>query len=652
MDKYTIKVLKPEDWQPILDNLQYTSDGNNHVPRRAVECIDDMLHSPTRGTFELTKKEAEELKKNDRVQWIELSRLHHLDQYPKPIPYAKRFKSDVKIYRDIGIANDPPATSPGIEELNRTNWAVKRVGIQTNGEFWSGSTGNIAAKLGDTSYSLTGKNVDIIIQDSGILQYHPEFMYGGQSRVRDVILDGPLYIDPDSTYLNNNKYTKNDGRIGITTAAVNNWWENNSTTYRSARFASGGADDFGTITIAASYTAPNALGVELDGSNTINGGHGSACAGLAAGKNFGTAIDADLWNISIFGNADMNTELTYDAIKVFHKYKKVNPVTARQNPTIVNGSWGYFAGFNSNTTVSYKFRGTTGNFTGYNANSTGAQACAYGLDQGNNYNRQFSTSSRSDSVDTAGNEMVDAGVIFITSAGNNNQYLTNTKDDPHRLDYFTTLNSGDTRTGNWPSGTCPSAGKEWIHPQHVGYNSTTDYYPAITVGCLDEYVGPNDHGAAYSERKVSYSNNGPGIDIWSPGDETLSAGTNSASGYTDYQRWDDGRFYDCYFNGTSAAAPIVTGVIALYLEIKPDATSQDVREWIRDYGSVSMGSTSLLNDEYPYDPTYTDGGHEDYWRKSYNLRGADPKIIYDPYSNDVKPSIKGVKVSGISFSQT
>ena len=45
MDKYTLKVLKPEYWQPILDNLQYASDGKNYVPSRAVDCIDDMGHS-------------------------------------------------------------------------------------------------------------------------------------------------------------------------------------------------------------------------------------------------------------------------------------------------------------------------------------------------------------------------------------------------------------------------------------------------------------------------------------------------------------------------------------------------------------------------------------------------------------------------------
>ena len=58
-----------------------------------------------------------------------------------------------------------------------------------------------------------------------------------------------------------------------------------------------------------------------------------------------------------------------------------------------------------------------------------------------------------------------------------------------------------------------------------------------------------------------------------------------------------------------------------------------------------MASTTLLNDEYP------DSNTDDYWRQDYNLRGADPKIIHDPYGNDVVPSMKGVVVSGISFSQ-
>ena len=47
----------------------------------------------------------------------------------------------------------------------------------------------------NVDFSLTGKNVDVIIQDSGIQQYHPEFIDGnGQSRVSDIVLDGYILL--------------------------------------------------------------------------------------------------------------------------------------------------------------------------------------------------------------------------------------------------------------------------------------------------------------------------------------------------------------------------------------------------------------------------------------------------------------------------
>ena len=65
-------------------------------------------------------------------------------------------------------------------------------------------------------------------------------------------------------------------------------------------------------------------------------------------------------------------------------------------------------------TVSYSFKGSTGTFTGYNMGSSGVQAMAFGLVQGQTYNRQFATSSRSNSTETAGDEMQsNAGVIML-----------------------------------------------------------------------------------------------------------------------------------------------------------------------------------------------------------------------------------------------
>ena len=651
MKKYTLAVTSPEYWSEIHDALIVDSNQDG-IPDRQVTCSDSKSHSPTRGTYELTEEEAAEIAAHPHIKWIELSPTDNPEVYPEPQPVTKRFRSNVRVYRDLAPSNDPPETSPTSAELNRTNWAVVRVGLQTNGDGWPNVSGSIAPITTDVSYSLTGKNVDIIIQDSGILQYHPEYMKGdGTSRVRDVILDGPLYIDPDSSYLQANTYTKADGRTGISTTAANLWWENNSTTYRSSRFASGGADDFGTITIPSNYTVPNSLGDSLDGTNTINASHGQGCAALAGGKTMGIAFESDIWNISVVGSSTgVGVEVSYDIMKVFHKYKKVNSETGRQNPTVVNGSWGYFAGFESNTSVDYSFKGTTGSFTGYASNSTGVQAMAYGLEPGNVYDRQYSTSSRSSSIDTAGDEMVESGVIFVVAAGNDNQRIGRGTDDPHLNDYLTTLNSSDSRAGiPQGTGTCPSGHRRWMHPNGVGYvadGTEQEYYHTINVGCLDEHTGPvNVAGEAYAERKVSYSNNGPGIDVFGPGDETLSAGVNGVTGATDYQRYDDSRFYDMFFNGTSAASPIVAGVVALYMESNPSATSYDVHEWIKTHGS-KVFDTSQFIDEYP------DDTNDDYWRELYNLRGAEPRIIHDPFANDTVPKFNGVTISGISFKQS
>ena len=340
------------------------------------------------------------------MKWIELSPSDHPYAYPEPRPVTKRFRKNVKIYRNLPTTSF--SISPTSAEENRTNWAVRRVGLQTNGDGWPNTFGTqVSPTFSDIKYSLTGKNVDVVIQDSGVLQYHPEFLDDdGISRVRDIILDGPYYIDPNYFTSNSLTYTKPDGRIGITTSAAHNWWENSSN--RSASFSS-----VGTISVPDAYTVANSLGIGGT-SHTMTSSHGTGCAGLAAGKNFGLAFESNIWNMSMVASPTlMGTEASYDALKIFHQHKPINTATGRKNPTVVNGSWGYYGAFNSGTTVTYKFKGSTGSFTGYAFNSTGAQAYAYGLSAGSTYNRTFSTSSRSHSIDAAGSEMIDAGVIFV-----------------------------------------------------------------------------------------------------------------------------------------------------------------------------------------------------------------------------------------------
>ena len=638
MFKYTLAVTSPEYWNTIHNALIVDSNEDG-IPDRKVTCSDVKDHSPTRGTYWLSEEEADEISKHPQVKWIELSPSDYRFSYPEPEPDTKRFRKNVKIYRNLTTsAFSISATSA---EENRTNWATKRVGVTTNGKSWPNVTGNPAVINDDLSFSLTGKNVDIIIHDSGIMQYHPEFIDDdGKSRVRDIVLDGPYYIDPSYFTSNSYTYTKPDGRIGITTASAHSWWENSSN--RSGAFSS-----VGTVSIPDNYTVANTLGIGGT-SHTMTSSHGTGCAGLAAGKNFGLAFESNIWNMSAISSpTSMGIEASYDLMKIFHQNKPTNTATGRKNPTVVNGSWGYFAGFNSATSVSYSFKGSTGTFTGYASNSTGVQAMAFGLSGGSVYNRQFATSSRSNSTETAGDELVNSGVIYVTSAGNNNQRLGLGLSDPHLNDYLTTLNSDDTRAGvpgYNVSGTVPSGHRNYIHPANIGYNTTTDYHPAVCVGAMDDFIESN-----YQERKASYSNNGPGVDVWAPADETLSAGMRAANGNQlgseiNFSRYNS-YFVDRYFNGTSAASPVVAGVVALFLQSKPSATSVDVKDFIRTQASQMLPNTEWSN---PY-PTDNDA---EYWRDSFNNRGAANRVIFDPTASDTQVKISGVEITGISFKQS
>ena len=644
MKRYTLSVTSPEYWSEIHDALIVDSNQDG-IPDRKITCSDCKHHSPTRGTYELTEEEATEIGNHPHVKWIELSPIDNPGYYPNPQPATKRFSKDVKIYRDLSFPNSPPS-SPTSADVNRTNYAMVRVGLDTNGDFYGTATGSVSSRTGNLNFSLTGKNVDLIIHDSGIQQYHPEFIDGnGQSRVSDIVLDGPYTIDP--AYFNSNSltYTKADGRVGIATTAAHEWWEN--TSKRSGSFSS-----VGTVAIPNAYTMNNAMGI----GGTVSGltsGHGTGCAGLAAGNNFGLAFEANIWNMPGISDAvGLGIEANYDLMKIFHQNKPTNSTTGRKNPTVINGSWGYQAAFSSGNTVTYKFQGATGTFTGNAATSNLVTAMKAGLNnQVLGAYRSWSTSSRSNSIDTAASEMMATGVIYVAAAGNNNQRLGVGANDVDRLNYMSDnyYSTTDPRS-EFPSGTVPCNHRDWMNPQGNGFDSTTDFHPTICVGAMDDFIESD-----LKERKASYSNNGPGIDVWAPADETLSAGTNGVSSYEDYLRPDDGMsytnntdgsdYYDCFFNGTSAASPVVAGLIALYLESNPSATSRQVKDFLFEQGSVVVAD-SLYRDDT------SDATNNAYWTGSYNMRGAQKRILRDKTASPTEPSVKGVTITGISFKQS
>ena len=138
------------------------------------------------------------------------------EAYPLPshhgLPPEKRNAGNVKYYRTL--------TGVGYTagEENRSNWGVRRTGLSTS---QITTTGSQLARTDNVDYVYDGSNVDIIIHDSGVMASHPEFLNDdGTTRVKDVLLDGPYYIDP--TFFDNGgyTYTKADGTVGIATESA------------------------------------------------------------------------------------------------------------------------------------------------------------------------------------------------------------------------------------------------------------------------------------------------------------------------------------------------------------------------------------------------------------------------------------------------
>jgi subtilisin family serine protease len=93
---------------------------------------------------------------------------------------------------------------------------------------------------------------------------------------------------------------------------------------------------------------------------------------------------------------------------------------------------------------------------------------------------------------------------------------------------------------------------------------------AVTTGATDR-----------QDRRAPFSNVGSCLDIWAPGQDIVSAGINNDESSRTY-------------SGTSMAAPLVAGAMALIREENPEATPQEVVDLLLSNarrGNFATGST-------------------------------------------------------------
>ena len=593
VQEFTVCVKNESDWTEIHNYIINETNLDN-IPNRRISCTSDMKFSPRRAVYSMSVNEANILKNHSKVEWVEQSSMYNYvvllqrkyDEEFDKIADINRFKIDCRNIR----ANKATAIDPG-STLDFTQWGIHRHQSTAN------NFGSDLIISDDSQYSLTGKNVDIVIMDTGVRWDHPDFLKSDVSsfstkadtRVRDILIHGAEEYGID--------------------------WAAQGLTPPGSGFL-------------LNYTESNVLS-----SSTFNGSwHGTHVAGTAAGNQFGAAFESNIWSIACVDRSDVGWSEPsdgFDYIKVWHKNKPINPETGLRNPTVVNCSWGHRQFFRHDLSYNVTFRGSSYTNTQVDADPTNVPAVYY-LKANGIYYREFTT--KRTTGQTEADELVNdsdcQNVVLVCAMGNSE----GKNEVKNGTDYDNEFTSGTFYYGSLPNGYDPY----YTRSGTPAITREGEEDAAIKVGSLD-----SNRQSGSQERNSGFSNKGPNLDIWAAGTMVLSP---LNSGYSDPR---NSSYYNQYLNGTSMATPNVSGVIALHLESTPTATRKNVREWL-----LSEGSRTLSSSDY-YDP-YTSNGANDtnYWGDEQSLKSSPRRVLYNPYANNTIPKIEGVVLSGVSITQT
>lgn len=170
---------------------------------------------------------------------------------------------------------------------------------------------------------------------------------------------------------------------------------------------------------------------------------------------------------------------------------------------------------------------------------------------------------------------------------------------------------------NWDNKIWTNSTTSYTLCQGASPTASTETLNNITVGALGVPVSYLQSAYAFakpapdevSDIKASFSNCGPGVDIWAAGLNVTSAYTNTNIAAASWSDPRDLNYKLAKFNGTSMAAPHVAGIVACMLEQDPTLTQARVKEILTN---TSINGEVLNN-------SYGSG----WW---YTIQGAPNKI--------------------------
>lgn len=565
--EYIVCLNKGVDYDQFWHEMENTTSGLATIPDRAVDIVNNRDLSERSCHYALTDEEAAILQNDPRVTCAVV---------PVDPQTRGHLASQTSLFNRY-------AASPGSNQL--VNWGLRRC-ILNDIEIPQGTT---------YDYCLDGTGIDIVINDNGVMRGHPEF----------------------------------DDEMGVTRLQEIDW-----------------------------YAAAGVGGTMPAGHYGDVGDHGTHVAGIAAGKTYGWAKNARIYSCRY----DLFTApSSMDLIKGWHNNKPIDPATGKKRPTIVNQSWGYRWYYNnsgSGVMTERTYRGVT---------TTSSVTDPLKGMVGTTHNFTYTP----DDVDQQ--ELTDAGVICVRAAGNYSHKIEETSgvDWNNNYHFSTSWGLGAVAPGSpiyyHRKGSPYSDGTILVANGNVnGYtgketlNDTSERGPGVHIVAPGTYITSSTNTNGFPGYNARYLNSNPvlittttatggaagqkvittastagvvagqsivGYGIPVPSfvqsfvantSITITQNLTAPASGTLY-------FYNSYYiariSGTSMAAPQVTGVLALFLQLYPDATPADCKKWLANFGSKSniMFTTTLDND-------YTNGK---------SLMGQANKYLYSPFNQDV-----------------